>query len=272
MNERKHGHKLAIIGLIILVIIAAAAVFIPLFSTYTYSAQNVQQKNLPSSFAHLFGTDKFGRDIFVRVWYGTRISLIIGFSSTLINGMIGIVYGGAAGYIGGRTDMVMMRIADVISAIPSLLYIIIIILLFETSIAGMLLGICVAGWISTARLVRGEILRLKSHEYIIAAQLSGVPKRIVLFRYLLPETAGAVIVNITLLVPQAIFTEAFLSFIGIGIAAPMASLGTLIQDARSQIQICPMQMVYPILVLCLLVVAVNLIGFDLEHIVKRDNK
>lgn len=265
-------HKLAAAGIMGLFILTAAAIAVPLFSTYSYSAQDVQLKNLPSSLAHLFGTDKFGRDLFVRVWYGTRISLIIGVGSALINGMIGILYGGAAGFIGGRADMLLMRSADVISSIPSLLYIILITMVLGANVGSLLLGICIAGWISTARIVRGEVLRLKEMEYVMAAKLSGMPKWLIFLKHLLPGTLGPVIVNITVLIPQAIFTEAFLSFVGIGIEAPMASLGTLIQDARSQMQLYPSQMVYPILVLCLLVVTISFIGADLERSAKSQRR
>lgn len=265
-------HKLAAAGLIGLIILTAAAIIVPLCSNYSYSAQDVQIKNLPSSFTHLFGTDKFGRDIFVRVWYGTRISLMIGIGSAFINGMIGILYGGTAGFIGGRADMLLMRIADVISSIPSLLYIILITMVLGANVGSLLLGICIAGWISTARIVRGEMLRLKEMEYVMAANLSGVPKWIIFFKHLLPGTLGPVIVNITVLIPQAIFTEAFLSFVGIGIEAPMASLGTLIQGARSQMQLYPSQMVYPILVLCLLVISISFVGADLERAAKSKRR
>lgn len=272
MKRWQKEYKLALSGMILLLLIAAAAILAPLFSPYSYSAQDAGLKNLSCSMSHLFGTDKFGRDIFVRVWAGTRVSLLIGLGSAAINGVTGVIYGGLAGYLGGRVDMIMMRLADVISAIPSLLYVILITLVLGANVASILIGICVAGWVSTARIARGEIMRLKEMDYVTAASLTGVPRRVVFFRYLLPGFAGAVIVNLTFLIPQAIFTEAFLSFVGIGIEAPLASLGTLIQDARSQIQLFPSQMIYPILVLCLLVVSVSLIGADLEQAVRSRKK
>lgn len=262
-------HKLAAAGLVLLAALTALAVIVPLFSSYNYSAQDAGQRNLPGSWPHLFGTDKFGRDIFTRVWYGTRISLLIGLGSALVNGVIGVLYGGLAGYKGGRVDMMMMRAADIIASIPSLLYVILITLVLEAGISSIILGICIAGWISTARIVRGEVKRVKELEYVTAARISGVPKGVIFLRHILPGAAGAVIVNVTFLIPQAIFTEAFLSFVGIGITAPAASLGTLIQDARSQIQLYPAQMLYPILVLCLLVVSISFIGADLERTVRN---
>lgn len=272
MGEWCKQRKLAAAGLVLLVILAAAAVMIPVVSPYTFSAQDSALKNLPGSFSHLFGTDKFGRDIFTRVWYGTRISLLIGLGSALINGVIGVLYGGIAGYAGGRVDMIMMRAADIIASIPALLYVILITLVLEAKVSSMLLGICIAGWIGTARLIRGEVVRVKELEYVTAARLVGIPEWMVFFRHILPAAAGPAVVNLTFLIPQAIFTEAFLSFVGIGISAPTASLGTLIQDARSQIQLYPSQMLYPVLVLCLLVISISLIGADLERSVRSRTK
>lgn len=258
-------HKMATTGILLLFVLAVATIMIPLISPYTYSAQDASLKNMPGSLSHLFGTDKLGRDIFVRVWYGTRVSLLIGLGSAVINGIIGVVYGGMAGYIGGKADMLLMRIADIIASIPSLLYVILITLVLEASVTSILIGICVAGWISTARIVRGEILRIKEMEYVLAARMSAVPEKMIFLKHILPGVAGPVIVNLTFLIPQAIFTEAFLSFVGIGISAPTASLGSLIQDAVSQVQLYPSQMIYPILVLSLLVVSISFIGTDMER-------
>lgn len=258
-------HKMAAAGLGLLIILSVMALLGPLCSPYGYSQQDTGSLNLPASLAHLFGTDKFGRDIFVRIWYGTRISLLIGFGSVLINGVIGTLYGGAAGYIGGKIDFVMMRLADVITSIPSLLYIILITLVCGADVGSILLGTCVAGWVSTARIARGEVLEHKNAEFIMASKLSGANHRYIFWKHLLPAAVGPVIVSLTALFPQAIFAEAFLSFVGVGIAAPRASLGTLIQEARSQLLLHPVQMVFPVVVLCLLVISVHLIGADLEE-------
>lgn len=272
MSEWCGTYRLAAAGLVLLLFLTAAAVLVPFLWPYSFSEQNAALKNMSGSFAHLFGTDKFGRDIFVRVWYGTRISLLIGLGSALVNGVIGVLYGGIAGYAGRRTDLVLMRAADVLASIPSLLYVILITLTLEAQVTSILLGICIAGWIGTARIVRGEILRIKELEYVTSARLSGVPEVAVFIHHILPGAAGPVVVNLTFLISQAIFTEAFLSFVGMGISAPAASLGTLIQDARSQIQLYPSQMLYPMLVLCLLVVSVSFIGADLERAVKSRKK
>ncbi|HAX52441.1 ABC transporter permease [Muricomes intestini] len=251
-------------GLIILVLVILLAVLVPVFSPYSYQAQDVDRQNLSSSVSHIFGTDKFGRDIFVRVWYGTRISLLVGLGSTAICGLFGILYGSAAGYAGGKTDLILMRLADIIDAIPSLLYVILITLALGANVGSILLGICISGWIDLARIVRGEVMRLKTREYCIAARMTGATAGRILRRYILPNGAGPVIVNITFMVPKAIFTEAFLSFVGAGISAPAASLGTLIQDARSQMLVYPAQILYPILILCILLLSMNLIGAGVE--------
>lgn len=270
MWDSKNRHvilknKLIVAGSFLLGMILLLAIFVPLCSSYSYMQQNVSIQNQPSSFAHLFGTDKFGRDIFVRVWYGARISLTVGLISALINGIIGICYGGIAGYIGGKTDLFLMRAADILDAIPSLLYVILIMLVIGSGVRSVIIGICISGWTDTARIVRGEIMRLKKQEFSLAAKLAGAGPFHILVKHLLPNAWGPVIVNLTFLVPKAIFTESFLSFLGVGIAAPAASLGTLIQDARSQMQIYPYQMIYPMLVLCVLILAINLIGFGMEQ-------
>ncbi|MGC4019871.1 MAG: ABC transporter permease [Muricomes sp.] len=263
-------NPLLVTGGILLTALVFLAVLVPAFSPWSYQLQDVNVQNAPSSILHIFGTDKFGRDIFVRVWYGTRISLFIGIGSALICGVFGTVYGSMAGYAGGRIDIVLMRLADVIDSIPSLLYVILIMLVLGANVESILLGICISGWIDLARIVRGEMMALKNQEFCIAARMAGAKTGRILRRHLLPNCLGPVIVNVTLLVPKAIFTEAFLSFVGVGISAPAASLGTLIQDARSQILIYPGQMIYPVLILCILILSMNLIGAGLEKSVRLE--
>lgn len=270
MRERNgNGNRLFLTGLVLLVLLALLAVLVPALSPYSHTGQNAEIQNAAVSFAHPFGTDKFGRDIFVRVWYGARISLTVGIGSALICGVIGILFGSAAGYAGGRKDMLLMRAADVIDAIPSLLYVILITLVMGANVGSILFGICISGWIDLARIVRGEVQRLKTREFCTAARLAGAGTGRILFKHLLPNAAGPVIVNLTFMIPKAIFTEAFLSFVGVGISAPVASLGTLIQDARSQMQVYPSQMLFPILILCILILSMNFMGAGLEQSVRQ---
>lgn len=272
MISHLRKNPLLLWGVILLSVLLALAILVPLCSPYTYEAQNVDAQNLRASSAHLFGTDKFGRDIFVRVWSGTRISLLVGFCCAFICGIVGVLIGSIAGYNGSRMDMVLMRLADIIDAIPSLLYVILIMLALGANVGSILLGICISGWIDLARLVRGEVKRLKNRAYCTAARMSGAGAPRVLFRHVLPNAAGPVIVNLTFLIPKAIFTETFLSFLGVGIAAPAASLGTLIQEARSQMQVYPSQMLFPIIVLCMLMLSINLIGAGLESKIRVEKK
>ena len=205
-----------------------------------------------------------GRDIFTRVLYGTRVSLMVGFASTALNLVIGVLYGGIAGYVGGRTDMIMMRIVDVIYAVPAMIYMILLMLIFGSNVYSVMLGICVNGWVNMARIVRAQVMTLKQQEFAVAAFVIGADRKRILFRHLLLNCLGPVIVTVTLMIPQAIFNEAFLSFIGIGISAPMASLGTLAQDAKMLMNVYPMQMVWPVLVICIVIFSLNFIGEGLE--------
>ena len=275
MNVKKYmarlirGNRQALAGCMILGIWILFAVLVPVFWPWSYSEQNAEIQNQAMSMTHLFGTDKFGRDIFARVWYGAGISLLIGIASALINGCVGVLYGAAAGYAGKHADMVMMRIADIISSIPSMLYVILITLAAGAGAGSMILGLCGAGWIDMARIVRGEIQRLKETDFAAAARMEGIPRIRILWRHLLPNAAGPILVNLIFLIPQAIFTEAFLSFLGVGLEPPAASLGTIIQEARSQMLVYPNQMVCPLVVLCVMLLALNAVGTAMEGQLRR---
>lgn len=263
-KDRTGGSRMALIGCIILGIWILLSVAVPLFSPWPFSGQDAGMRNQGPSLLHWFGTDRFGRDLFTRVWYGAGISLTVGMASAVMNSLIGVFYGAVSGYAGRRADMVFMRIADIISAIPSMLYVILLTLVMGAGIGSIILGLCIAGWISMARIVRGEIIKLKETEYAYAARMEGIRPLRILLKHLLPNTAGTIAVNTIFLVPQAIFTEAFLSFLGVGIAAPAASLGTIIQEARSQMILYPYQMICPLIVLCVMLLALNMVGTAVE--------
>ena len=262
--SRKDRRKLLVYG-IILGVWVLLAVLVPLFWPFSYSEQNGDIRNQAFSLTHWFGTDRFGRDLFARVWYGAGISLLVGISSALINGILGILVGAFSGWLGGAADMVLMRIGDIISSIPSMIYVILIMLAAGSGPGSIILGLCVAGWVDMARIVRGEILRLKETDYACAAKMEGLSSMRILFRHLLPNAAGLILVNLIFLIPQAIFTESFLSFLGVGIAAPAASLGTIIQEARSQMVLYPWQMACPLVVLCVMLLCLNAVGSVLEN-------
>ena len=262
--KRFRKDKLAMVGLIFLIIITLAAIFGPIISPYTYDGVDRTAANQWPNAQHWFGTDKFGRDIFTRVLYGARISLTVGFVAAGISLFIGIVYGSVAGYFGGKVDMIMMRIVDILIGLPSLLYIVLIMLVLGSNLVSVIVAICISSWIGTARIVRGQVLTLKSSEYVMAAKLAGASNLKILFAHLLPNSMGPIIVSTAFMVPGAIFNEAFLSFLGIGISVPMASWGTLANDAISQMSSRPYQLIFPVLAICLTMFSMNFIGDGLR--------
>lgn len=268
--ERFRSNRRALVGFIILLLIALLAIIGPLVSPYPYDGMGTEINRGPSA-AHWFGTVALGRDLFTRVLYGIRISLFVGFVSTLINVVIGIVYGGVAGYVGGKLDNVMMRIVDVIYAVPSLLYIILLMMLFGANVGSIMLGMCISGWVGNARLMRTQVIALKEREYVLASYTQGASPVRILLKHIFPNAMGPILVQATLAIPQAIFQEAFLSFIGMGISAPQASLGTLAQDARMYMVIYPHQMVCPIVMICVIIFALNFISEGLSEALDPTN-
>ena len=258
-------NKRAVIGLIVLIIVVLMAILGPVFSPYSYEDQNMALRNASPSMAHIFGTDKMGRDIFVRILYGARISLGVGAVAALVNLVIGTIYGGIAGYVGGKTDMIMMRIVDIIYSVPSMLYIVLIMLWLGAGVGSIILGISITCWIGMARIVRSEVKSLREQEFTMAAFVLGASSKRILLKHLLVNAMGPIIVNITLQVPQAIFTEAWLSFLGVGISAPKASWCTLCEAARELIQVYPMQTIYPLVAICITIISFNFVGEGLER-------
>ena len=222
-------------------------------------------RNAPPSAAHFFGTDKMRRDIFVRILYGARISLGVGLMAAIVNLILGTIYGGIAGYAGGKTDMIMMRIVDIIYSVPSMLYIVLIMLWLGAGVTSIMIGISITCWIGMARIVRQEVKSLKEQEFTMAAYVLGASPKRILLKHLLVNAMGPIIVNVTLQVPQAIFTEAWLSFLGVGISAPKASWGTLCEAARELIQVYPMQTIYPLVAICITIISFNFVGEGLER-------
>lgn len=257
------------VGIYLLFLCIFLAIVVPVFMPWSSTEMHADIRNQGMSFAHPFGTDKFGRDLFVRVWCGVRISLFVGFASALLNGILGILYGAFVGYAGKMLDNLLMRIVDIIASVPSLLYVILIMMVLGATQTSILAGLCISGWIETARIVRGEVMRIKEQEFVLASRLAGAGFLRIFFTHLLPNAAGPIVVSLTLLIPQAIFTEAFLSFMGVGLPAPQASLGTMIQAARSQIFVYPNQMLIPTAVLCILILSLHLIGAGVEEKIRR---
>ena len=207
------------------------------------------------------GTDGLGRDILVRLMYGARISLTVAFVATLVTLLIGILYGSLSAYLGGTVDVVMMRIVDVISSIPLTMYVILIMVLFGNGgLKSIIIALGSVYWVDMARIVRGEILTLKKREYVSAARTMGSSTWYVLTRHLIPNAIGPIIVTATMQIPSAIFTEAFMSFIGLGVSAPMASWGMMCNDALETLQLAPYQLAFPAGAICLAMFAFNFIG------------
>ena len=257
---RFRKNKMAMVGLIFLAIMIVLCVFVPVLSPYTYDGQDLDAINQMSSLAHPMGTDYLGRDLLVRVMMGGRISLSVGFAAAAISMCVGITYGGISGYFGGKVDMVMMRIVDAMYSIPDMLYIILITVVLEPSMGSILLGICISSWMGMARQVRAQVMTLKEQEFSLAAFVLGASKKRILFKHLIINSMGPIIVSVTLLVPSAIFNEAFLGFLGIGVPAPNASWGTLANDAKRFMTTQPMQVIWPTLAICLTMLALNFIG------------
>lgn len=270
--------KFALASLIVIVVIIAAAIFVPWFSKYDYAANNLSATYLKPSAEHWFGTDNLGRDLFVRNFYGARYSLLIAVLAAVINLFIGVIYGGIAGFFGGMVDNILMRIVDVLYSIPLTIYVIIFMaILNKPGAAGsglltIVLGLSISYWIGMARIVRGDVLQLKQQEFVLAAKSLGASNFRILIRHLIPNCIGSIMVTLTLLIPEAVFTEAFLSFIGLGIAAPRASLGTLANEAMVGIYTYPYQLVFPAVMICLIILAFNLFGDGLSQALDPKNK
>lgn len=209
---------------------------------------------------HVLGTDALGRDILARLMYGTRVSLMVAFVSVLVNLVIGIVYGGVAGYLGGAVDAVMMRIVDVISTIPLTLYVILIMMIFGQGLQSIIIALGCVYWVDMARVVRGQVLGLKQQEFVLAARTIGSSSRAILMQHLIPNAMGSILVTATMLIPSAIFMEAFLGYLGIGLRPPLASLGTMCNDANANLRTSPHELLIPALVICLIMFAFNFVG------------
>lgn len=262
--RRLKKNRLAMAGLIILVVLVILAVIVPFISNYDYQTQDLKIKNQPPSGAHWFGADDFGRDLWTRVWWGTRISLFIGITAALIDLVLGVLYGGISAYYGGKVDEVMQRIIEIVVSVPYLIIAVLMIMVIGPGITTIVLAYAITGWVPMARLVRAQMLSLKEQEFVLAARTLGAgPWRIIL-RHLVPNALGIIIVQITFVVPSAIFVEAFLSFIGLGIRPPLASLGNLLSDGANYLRFYPHRLIFPTMVFSLILLSFNLLGDGLR--------
>jgi len=262
--QRLRKNKMSMIALGVLGLIVLAAIIGPHLSDFNYYSNDLLNTNKPPSSAHWFGTDDLGRDMFVRTWYGARISLIVGLAAAAIDLLIGVIYGGIMGYFGGRVDSIMNKFSEVLYSIPYLLVVILLLVVMEPSLGTIILALTITGWINMSWIVRGEIMQLKNREFVLASRSMGAGSGRLLFRHLLPNAVGPIIVTITLSVPNAIFAEAFLSFLGLGVQAPVASLGSMINDALTGWLYYPWRFLFPAILISLTMLSFNIFGDGLR--------
>lgn len=254
-------NKLAVISTIILSTIILLSLIGPSISGFSYDGISESIKNQAPSLEHWFGTDELGRDIFTRVWYGSRTTLIIGLTSALLASSIGVLYGSTAAYLGGKADLAMMRIVEIMLSIPYLIWLILIsALIGRRSLAAMILSLTIIGWTSSARIIRGQILKVREEEYIMAAEVMGVSKWQIMIRHLIPNTLEVILISISFDIVNFIFSETFLSYIGLGIERPYISLASLLVAGQENISFYPYQLFFPGMIIVLIILSFIFIG------------
>ncbi|MBX9971981.1 ABC transporter permease [Cytobacillus firmus] len=261
---RFRKNKLALFGLVLLGLLIFMAIFGPYMTPYDYASNDLGNKNQPPSSEHWFGTDDLGRDVFARTWEGARISIFIGVAAAVIDLIIGVLWGGIAGYKGGRTDEGMMRFADILYGVPYLLLVILLMVVLGQGLSTMIIAMSITGWINMSRIVRGQVLSLKNQEYVLAAKTLGANTNRIMGKHLIPNSMGPILVTMTLTIPSAIFTEAFLSFIGLGLTPPIASWGTMANDGLPAMRYYPWRLFFPATFICLTIFAFNVVGDGLR--------
>ncbi len=256
-------NKMAVFGLGFVMLLTLAALAAPLF-VKSFSAQNLAYGAQPPSSEHWLGTDVLGRDLLSRILYGSRISLAVGVCATLVSLTIGVLYGAISGYLGGKTDAVMMRIVDILYALPFTVFVILLMVIFGRNIILLFMAIGAVEWLTVARIVRGQVLSLRKQEFIEAAIALGLRKRSIILRHLVPNVLGITIIYATLTVPSVMLLEAALSFLGFGVQPPMSSLGVLIDEGAKTIEEFPWLLVFPGVVFSLTLFSLNFLGDGLR--------
>ena len=293
--RRLKKNKVAMVSLVILIIITMSSLLAPVIAPHDPNAQTVQYANMPPKIPgidinglngtvkqngvvidkyeasnvpedvyYYLGTDSLGRDLLSRILYGTRVSLFIAFMAALFNLTLGVVYGLTSGWLGGKVDNIMQRILEILSGVPNLVVVILMLLVLKPGISSIIIALALTEWLSMARVVRAQTLKLKNQEYILAARTLGQSPMKIAFGHILPNLAGVIIIQVMFSIPSAIFFEAFLSFIGIGIPAPNASLGTLINDGYKTFRVLPHLMWYPAGIMSVIMICFNLLADGLR--------
>lgn len=257
-------NKLAMFGLFVISFLILVSLLTPFIAPYAYEAQNLALGASPPSMQHWLGTDIHGRDLLTRVLYGGRISLLVGFAATAVSLVVGVLWGTIAGYVGGLTDSIMMRIVDILYALPFMIFIILLMVVFGRSLLLLFLAIGLVEWLTMARIVRTQVLTIRKQEFISAAIVSGLSHWQIIRRHVIPNVLGPVIVYITLTVPSVMLLEAFLSFLGLGIQPPQSSWGVLISDGVKTMEEYPWLLIYPGIALSLTLFALNFLGDGLR--------
>jgi oligopeptide transport system permease protein len=278
--RRLSKNRLAAAGLVILAVVGLVCFLGPLFCPYSYEEQNLKLRVLPPGGSHWFGTDALGRDLLVRVLYGGRVSLVVGLVATAVSLVIGVLYGAVSGYAGGKVDVVMMRMVDILYALPFVIFVILIMVFFGDSLRHFLIrhhadfagsdllllfvAIGAVEWLTMARIVRGQVVSLKRQEFIEAAVALGLRRRAIILRHIAPNVLGPVIVYATLTVPGVMLLEAFLSFLGLGVQPPMSSWGSLIKDGADNMEDAAWLLIFPGLFFALTLFSLNFLGDGLR--------
>ena len=262
--HRLAKNKLAVFGSIMLLVLGIAAFLGPLALSGSYETQDLQLGATPPSGKHWFGTDTLGRDLFVRLLYGGRVSIAVGLCATAVALTIGVLYGTIAGFLGGKVDAVMMRIVDIIFALPFTVFVILLMVFFGRKFILLFAAIGAVQWLTMARIVRGQVKSLRRMEFIEAAEALGLPKYQIILRHMIPNALGPIIVYATLTVPSVMLLEAFLSFLGLGVQPPMSSWGVLIKEGADTMEEFPWMLIFPGAALALTLFSLNFLGDGLR--------
>ena len=259
-------NRAAVVSVIIIAVMAVLVIIGPFFSSYDYDFTDWSNLSVGPSLetGHIFGTDTLGRDLFVRTLFGGRISLMVGIVATLVSLLIGVSYGATAGYLGGRVDHIMMRIVDILYAMPFMFFVILLMVLFGRNIVLIFVAIGAINWLDMARIVRGQTLTLKHREFVEAAEAQGVATFTIIRRHIVPNLLGIVAVYVTLTIPQVILVESFLSFLGLGVQEPMTSWGALVKEGADEMESAPWMLIFPAVFLASTLFCFNFVGDGLR--------